>query len=99
MELVEHESHDHPQRHADIPLIGCAICGHSVQPKEVPDEALFVAENESSPYDYRPSQWLQEAMHAMSQWSQEHAATHSQKEHDEHQQRLLGKPPKGGENR
>lgn len=83
---------DHADIKSNMPSVSCRICGQTAQ---IPAEALGVAHwdelygqergelDEVLPPLYSKAQW--EHDRELERWSQQHALTHSEAEHQEHE--------------
>jgi hypothetical protein len=80
MALIERDQHDHPDAHPFLPQVGCGIDGRTVQP------ALELEEGQH--WDDLAPDVQHQALEEMAAWSREHAATHTEAEHQDHQRRL-----------
>ncbi len=84
MELTTYEQHDDyaAGRRGELPAVGCGICGRQVEP---------VLEVEH--WDQLAAAEQVEVLELLAAWSREHAASHSQPEHDDFGRRLQAPEP------
>ncbi len=96
--LIVRDKPDHPDIKPNMPNVSCGVCGATVQ---IPAAALKVEHwdqlyggprgqlDATLPRGYSLAQW--EHDRELEAWSQEHAKTHSQAEHDEYARKVSGR--------